>query len=134
MKNQRLYFAILLMIFPALLFAASGKLSGVVLDASTGDPLIGVNVIIEGTTLGASTDIDGYYVILNVPAGNYNVNFNYIGYRSTTVENVRVVPDITKRLDIDLEETSLELGEQIVVTADRPFFESGATNTVRVLE
>ena len=109
MKNQRLYFVIVLMIFPALLFAASGKLSGVVMDASTGDPLIGVNVVIEGTTLGASTDIDGYYVILNVPAGNYNVNFNYIGYRSTTVEGVRVVPDITKRLDINLEETSLDL-------------------------
>jgi len=134
MKNQHLIFVILLIIFPTLIFAASGKLSGVVTDGSTGDPLIGVNIVIEGTTLGASTDIDGYFVILNIPAGNYNVNFNYIGYRSVSVENVRVVPDITKRLDMAMEETSLELGEQIVVTADRPFFESGATNTVRVLE
>jgi hypothetical protein len=134
MKNQHLYFVILLMIFPALLFAASGKLSGLISDENTADPLIGVNVVVEGTTMGASTDIDGYYVILNVPAGNYNVTFNYIGYRSVTVENVRVVPDITKRLDMKMVETALELGEQIVVTADKPFFEVGATNTVRVMD
>ncbi|MCK5453812.1 MAG: carboxypeptidase-like regulatory domain-containing protein, partial [Calditrichia bacterium] len=134
MKNQHLFFVVLLMIFPALIFAASGKLSGVVTDASTGDPLIGVNIVIEGTTLGASSDIDGYYVILNIPAGNYNINFNYIGYRSVTVENIRVVPDITKRLDMDMEETTLEFGEQIVVTAEKPFFEVSATNTIRVLD
>ncbi|NOQ97945.1 MAG: TonB-dependent receptor plug domain-containing protein [Calditrichae bacterium] len=134
MKNQHLFFVVLLMIFPALIFAASGKLSGVVTDASTGDPLIGVNIVIEGTTLGASSDIDGYYVILNIPAGNYNINFNYIGYRSVSVENVRVVPDITKRLDMGMEETTLEFGEQIVVIAEKPFFEVSATNTVRVLD
>ncbi|UCF65627.1 MAG: carboxypeptidase-like regulatory domain-containing protein [bacterium] len=124
-----------LLLLPSLILSSTtGKLSGVVTDQSTGDPLIGVNVVIEGTTMGASTDIDGYYVILNVAAATYNVTFNYIGYRSVSVENVRVVPDITKRLDIGMEETTIELGEQIVVTAERPFFEASATNTVRVLD
>jgi outer membrane receptor protein involved in Fe transport len=132
--KKLLIFLTILLLLPALSMAASGKLSGVVTDKSTGDPLIGVNVVIDGTTLGASTDMDGYYVILNVAPGNYSVNFNYIGYTPLSYENVRVVGDITKRLDVVMEETTIELGEQIVVTADRPFFEVSATNTVRVLE
>lgn len=126
---------IFILMFPLLIYAGTtGKLSGVISDLTTGDPLIGVNVIVEGTTYGASSDIDGYYVILNIPAGNYNVLFEYIGYKSITYENIRIVPDITKRLDVPMEETTIDIGEQIVITADRPFFETGATNTVRVLE
>lgn len=70
MVNKFLIITTMLLLVPFLVFAGTtGKLSGVVTDQSSGDPLIGVNVIIEGTTMGASTDIDGYYVILNVPAG-----------------------------------------------------------------
>lgn len=124
-----------LFLLPTFIYASTtGKLSGIVLDKSSNDPLVGVNVTLEGTTLGASTDLDGYYVILNVPAGIYTVNFSYIGYQTLAYENIRVVPDITKRLDVSMEETSLELGEVVTVVAERPFFEVGATQTVRVLE
>lgn len=124
-----------LFFLPTLIYASTtGKLSGIVLDKGTNEPLVGVNITLEGTTLGASTDLDGYYVILNVPAGIYTVSFSYIGYQSISYENIRVVPDITKRLDVSMEETSLELGEVVVVVADRPFFEAAATQTVRVLE
>lgn len=112
----------------------TGKISGLVTDKSNGEPLVGVNVLVDGTFLGASTDIDGYYSILNVPAGNYSIVVNYIGYSTVTYQNIRVVPDITKRIDVQLQETTIELGEEILVVADRPFFEQGATNTVRVLD
>lgn len=132
-KNSLLI--IVMLMLPCLIFSATtGKLSGVVTDASTGEPLIGVNVTIEGTTLGASTDIDGYYVILNIPAGTYTVKFDYIGYRVTMFENIRIVPDITKRLDVRMQESAIDLGEQILVVAERPFFEVSATNTVRVVD
>jgi outer membrane receptor protein involved in Fe transport len=124
----------ILLILPVMAFAANGKVSGVVTDAATGDPLVGVNVILEGTTMGASTDIDGYFVILNVPPGNYTVKFEYIGFKQLSLENVRVVSDITKRLDVVMEETTIDIGEQVVVVADRPFFEASATNTVRVVD
>jgi len=124
-----------LFILPMFVYASTtGKLSGVVTDKGTGEPLVGVNIVLEGTTLGASTDLDGYYVVLNIPAGNYTVAFSYIGYQSISYENIRIVPDITKRLDISMSETTLEFGEAVVVTAERPFFEAGATQTVRVLE
>lgn len=113
---------------------AVGKLSGVVKDKTTGEALPGVNVVIQETFLGASTDVDGFFVVLNVPAGTYTVSFSYIGYKPVDVENVRVVADLTKRLDLDLEPTTIELDQAIVVIAERPFFETGATNTVRVLD
>ncbi|WP_243663569.1 carboxypeptidase-like regulatory domain-containing protein [Rhodothermus marinus] len=58
-----------------------GRIAGVVTDAATGDPLPGVNVTIEGTTLGAASDIDGQYYILNVPPGRYTVRASMIGYQ-----------------------------------------------------
>lgn len=112
----------------------TSKISGVVRDKSTGEPLPGVNVIVEGTMLGASTDTDGSYVILNIPPGTYTVTFDYIGYQTVSVENVRVVADVTKRLDVELAPTTIELDEAITVVAERPFFEAAATNTVRVLD
>jgi outer membrane receptor protein involved in Fe transport len=112
----------------------TGKISGLVTDKNNGEPLVGVNVIVDDTFLGASTDIDGYYSILNVPAGNYSIVVNYVGYSTTTYKNIRVVPDITKRIDVQLQETTIELGEEIVIIAERPFFEQSATNTVRVLD
>lgn len=112
----------------------AGKISGVVTDKDTGEPLPGVNVLIQDTYLGASTDIDGFFVVLNVPPGNYVVGFNYIGYQAVNIENVRVVADITKRLDVKLSATTLELDSAIVIVAEKPFFETSATNTVRVLD
>ncbi len=49
----------------------TGKITGIVKDAQTGETLVGANVVIEGTMMGAATNIDGYYVILNIPPGKY---------------------------------------------------------------
>ncbi|KAA3608423.1 MAG: TonB-dependent receptor [Calditrichaeota bacterium] len=128
---------VILLIFFLAIFAlagTTGKLSGIVQDKATGDPLPGVNVLIEGTLLGASTDVDGFYTILHIPAKTYTVKFIYVGYQDIKVENIRIVPDITKRLNAELTEATLELDEQIIVVAERPFFEVSATNTVRVLD
>ncbi len=128
---------ILSLVLLSVFFASAGttgKISGVITDSETGDPLPGVNVIVEGTLLGASTDLDGSYVILHVPAGTYNVVFSYIGYGEVKVENVRIVPDITKRLDMQMTPSTLELDEQIVIVAEKPFFEVSATNTVKVID
>lgn len=112
----------------------AGKISGIVKDADTGEALPGVNVVLQETFLGASTDVDGFFVILNVPPGTYTVSFSYVGYQPVDIEQVRVVTDITKRLDVQLKSTSIELDSAIVVVAEKPFFEASATNTVRVLD
>ena len=111
------------------LFAqTSGKLSGQIVD-NEGNPLVGANVLIEGTTLGAATDFEGYYVIINVRAGIYTVRIGYLGYKTQIVENVRVSPDKTTTLDAILQPEIIE-GEEVVVVAEKPLVESNQTSTV----
>ena len=73
MRKLLLFSILALHIFSIPIFAQVGKITGVVKDASTGEALIGANVLIEGTTIGAATNVDGYFVILNVPPGTYNL-------------------------------------------------------------
>ena len=76
---QRIICALLLVAtMLSVAFAGSGKISGHVVDAQTNEPLIGASVLIVGTTLGASVDIEGKYVILNVPAGVYDMKVSFI--------------------------------------------------------
>ncbi len=107
----------------------TGKISGVVRDAETGEALPGVNVVIEGTTMGAATDEDGTYVILNVPPGVYTLTFNYIGYQTVRVKNVRVNVDFTTRVDQKLKPTALEMTAVEVVGERNPLVRVDLTNT-----
>lgn len=97
--------------------AVSGKLIGKVSDED-GEPLQGVNVFLEGETMGASTDIDGNYVILNVPPGTYSLKSSMIGYTDITVTNVIVSVNLTTTINFELDKEVLE-GEQVTVVAER---------------
>ncbi|MBN1894702.1 carboxypeptidase-like regulatory domain-containing protein, partial [bacterium] len=59
----------------------SGKITGFITDVSTKEPLPGANIIIEGTSLGAATDLNGRFIILNVPPGLFTVRATMMGYR-----------------------------------------------------
>ncbi|MCK5571433.1 MAG: carboxypeptidase-like regulatory domain-containing protein, partial [Bacteroidetes bacterium] len=108
-----------LFLLTATLHAGStGKISGVVKDSQTEESLPGVNVVVQGTTLGASTNIEGRYVILNVPPGNYTVVASLVGYRKFQIKDLNVSVDFTTPLDIMLEEGSVEL-DAVVVQAER---------------
>lgn len=121
----------LLLLFPSTVFAGStGKISGRATDARTGEDLPGVNVVVEGMAFGASTDIDGAYVILNVPPGQYNVTASLVGYTRVQVRDVRVSVDFTTQLNFTLEEGSIEL-DAIVVQGERtPLIRKDLTNPV----
>lgn len=103
-----------------------GTIRGQVTDAESGDPMPGVNVIIEGTSMGAATGTDGNYMIINVPIGTYTVTASMIGYKKSRVEEVRVIRDQTTWLNIKLQ-TSVLAGEEVVVTAERPMVEQDVT-------
>ncbi|MCH7576117.1 MAG: carboxypeptidase-like regulatory domain-containing protein [Candidatus Marinimicrobia bacterium] len=70
---------------------STGKIAGLVQDVLTGEGIAGANIIIEGTYLGAATDADGYYVILNVPPGIYVVQVTVTGYTIEPRGSVRGV-------------------------------------------
>ncbi len=97
------------------IFAQSGKVSGTVTDAATGEPLIGVNVIIEGTAFGAATDLDGYFVILNVTPGTYNIKATYIGFAPQTISKLRVDIGQTSEANFQLSDASIKTDEVVVV-------------------
>lgn len=121
-----------LLIFPLSVFAqTTGKISGQVTDAETDQLLPGTNIIIEGTSMGASANEDGHYVILNVPPGLYTIKASFIGYAPYTVKNVQVSAGLTKFQDFALRPQALQQGE-VVVTAERPIIEPSATNKTYV--
>ena len=92
---------LLLIGMSAFLFAQEGSVSGRVTDADNGDPLVGANVLVVGTNLGAATDVNGEYTISRVPAGAQRLNANYIGYASIS-SNVDVPVDGNASTDFAL--------------------------------
>lgn len=94
----------------------SGKITGKITDSDTGLPLIGANIILHGTSAGAATDINGFYTILNVTPGTYDLKILMIGYATKIVKDVRVEIDLTANIDITLSTEALE-GETVVVLA-----------------
>lgn len=112
--------------------AIYGKIAGRVVDAATGDPLPGVNVIIEGTTQGTATDMDGEYVIIRVRPGTYAVKAQFLGFQTQVISNVEVIIDQTTRVDFRLGEEVL-VGEEVVVTAERPIVQIDRTTTTAVV-
>jgi outer membrane receptor protein involved in Fe transport len=107
----------------------TGKIAGRILDASDEEPLIGVNIYLEGYPYGAATDEDGFYFILNIPPGTYSVVVQMLSYRDVKVSNVQVNVDLTTRLDFELKPEALELGEQITVVAERPLIQKDVTSS-----
>ena len=123
---------LLTLAIPALTFAQYGKISGKIVDHETKEPLVGATVLLEGTALGASTDLNGDYVILNVPAGTYNVKASYVGYHSLTIVNVSVLAGLTRDLPIELSSTAVQVNA-VEIIAQRPLIEKTATNAIRII-
>lgn len=120
---------LLLSIFQFLLHAGvTGKLAGKITDASTGDDLIGANVLIVGTSLGAASDLDGNYSILNIPPGVYSVKVTYLGFESVIVTNIRITVDQTTILDFELSSKSITVDE-IIITAKAPLIQKDLTSS-----
>ncbi|RMI14500.1 MAG: TonB-dependent receptor [Calditrichaeota bacterium] len=133
MKRTLLILTLLFLAMPVFLLAqSSGKIIGVVTDKATGEPLPGVNVSLDGTTMGAATDVDGYYVILNVPVGTYTIRASFIGYKEVAKEGIRVSASTTTEINFELEEAAIE-GEAVVVTATRPLVEKHVTQSISLV-
>ncbi|MEO1052512.1 MAG: TonB-dependent receptor [Bacteroidota bacterium] len=92
----------------------TGKIAGKVTDSKTGEELIGVNVLVDGTSMGAVTDLEGNYIINDIPAGSYNVIASYIGYQSITRYNIVVRSGGNPDLNFELKEALEQLGEVVV--------------------
>lgn len=115
MRNaQRLLIITLLIgVFPLLAKAQDGEITGTVLDANTGEPLIGANVVVVDEDWGASTNLEGEYRIDGVPAGSYTLEAAYLGYATETTD-ITVEADETVEVNFELSEVQLGMDELVI--------------------
>ncbi len=131
---MKLRLVILLFSLPYFLVAGTtGKINGRVIDKASNEPLVNATVFIVGTHFGTVTDLNGDYVILNIPAGTYQVRFSFLGYQTTNVTAVNVIPDLTTEINASLLAEGIEMGE-VTIVAERKAFQKDATATLTTID
>ncbi|MFA6469424.1 MAG: TonB-dependent receptor [Bacteroidota bacterium] len=126
-------FLLIASLLPSVLFSnTTGKLTGHITDKNNKEPLIGVNIIIQGTTMGAATDFEGYFVIINIPPGSYDIRMSGVGYGTTVVKGVQISSGQTTTLDEKLSEEVIE-GAEVVIIAEKPIVDTRQTSAVAIM-
>ncbi|MCP9290917.1 TonB-dependent receptor [Gracilimonas sediminicola] len=119
MRIYSLFIALIMLSSGVLYAQTSGTITGTVKDAKTGEPLIGATIILEGTNLGAATNVEGRYTINNIPTKTYNVKASFVGFITETKFNVVVRSAGNIELNFELKENVSELDE--VTVTPNPF-------------
>lgn len=96
------------------LFGQNGMLVGSAKDKETQEALIGATILLEGTSLGAATDVDGNFKITNIPPKTYNITISYIGYEPETRYNVIVTNGNANFLNFELSPAGNAIGEVVI--------------------
>jgi len=108
----------------------TGKIAGNLIDAETNEPLIGCNVLVEGSDyLGAASDLDGNYMIIGIPPGKYSIIATMIGYQKTRITDILVSVDLTTEVNVEMSSEVLSSGEVVTVTAERPMVVKDLTSS-----
>lgn len=124
-------------------YASGGKLTGKIVEKETGSPVLYANVTVthiiqQGREValpvpyGAVSDQEGYYVILNIPSGEYTVKASMVGFASIIVKEIKIDPDRTILLDFEFEPASITMGE-VVVTAKREVIKPDVSSTQELI-
>lgn len=128
--HKRFLWTFLLAAFAVTVHAQErGTISGQVLDSDNGESLIGVNVIIKGTSFGTATDFDGNYSINNIKVGEYAIEFSYIGYERKLFTGIVVKPNETTILNTTLGMQALTSDQEVVIVGERPIFDVEKSNS-----
>jgi len=118
----------------SVLGSVTGKITGVITDTETKEPIIGVNISVEGTNLGAITDLDGKYNILNVPVGTYTIVVSAVGFATLEVSNVHVSADLATYQSHELSSKATDIGTTISVVAESPMVIPDKVASVQIIQ
>lgn len=126
------FFTIMSLLFGVLSYAQTGSISGTVLDAATGEPLLGANVIVRGTQTGATTNENGYYILRDLEPEQYTLDIYFMGYETLTRRiDLQAGQEVT--LDLVLNKSSDVLSEVVISANRRPQKITRAPATVNVI-
>ncbi len=125
--------ALLLSLTSTLFAGVTGKVTGVITDAATKEPLIGASVSLVGTSMGAVTDEKGRYTISNVPVGTYTLRITTVGYAAVEVANVSVSADLASYHDQSMSSETTDLGKTITVRAENPIIVKDKTASISLV-
>jgi len=131
-KHFNFILTLLFLLSQTIFAGTTGKISGIITD-EIGEPMPGVNVMIVGTTLGAASDINGEYFILNIPPGTYSIRASMVGYKPYVVDQVKVITDFTTNVNFPMQITSLEMDEEVIVVAERALVQKDETSKIAVV-
>lgn len=110
-----------------------GAITGYITDAATGEPLVGANVVINGTSIGSATDVNGKYYIANINSGYTTIKVSYIGYQPTNI-NVEIKAKHIANLNVPLQQSDLALEEVVVVTGNQPLIQKSNTTSMKIVD
>ena len=122
----------LLLIFNISFSDVKGKISGKIINQKN-EPVIGVNIVLTGTTIGTVTDIDGNFVILNISPNQYNLRISGVGYTTKILKNISVNADQSTIVNEILTEQIIE-GDEVIVIATRPIVDIRQTSSVAIMD
>jgi outer membrane receptor protein involved in Fe transport len=126
LRGRALFSSVLFLIAGIGYAGVTGKIAGTVKDRATQQPLVSANVVVVGTKLGATCNLEGEYFVLNVPPGTYSVSAVLLGYGKLTQTDVRIRIDQTTTLNFSLTEESIQ-AEGVTIIAEKPKVELDLT-------
>lgn len=116
--NKYLLLAIFIFIPNYFVAQDLGKIIGKVVDANSGESIIGANIIIENSNFGAASDLDGNYEIKNIPAGKYSLVVSYLSYSKTRINDIEIIPSKTTLINVSLKPEAIEFNEEVLVLGE----------------
>ncbi|MFN7312621.1 MAG: TonB-dependent receptor [Bacteroidota bacterium] len=125
-------FIFLFLTLPSLGFAqtTTGTITGIIKDKADNSALIGVSVLIKGTSFGAATDINGKFVIKNVRPGDYTLEVSYLGYSKVVLTGIKVKAGETKEVNVMMQQASVSAGEEVIIIGKKPLIDVDKAQSV----
>lgn len=132
--NKKLILSLIIFLLSKILYAdgnsAKGKIVGKVTDKSNNEPIIGLVVMIEGTSIGTQTNFDGQYELINLTPGTYKLVFKYLSYNTKIIDGILVYSGKTTTLNVAMEEQGKQI-QEVVIQSTYKRESAGALYTVQ---
>jgi outer membrane receptor protein involved in Fe transport len=111
----------------------TATITGVIKDKKDNSELIGVSVLIKGTSFGAATDINGRFTIKNVKPGEYNLEISYLGYSKVVLTEIKVKAGEVRELSIQLQPAAVSTGDDVIIIGKRPLIDVDKAQSVNTI-